>query len=148
MMKHFVFAAVALVLIWLGWVIARRSGTATTPAPTASSTGTDIIASKKDTGGGHPGLSYGEAVLIYTNRRVQFDDNCAATPNALTLKNNTNVMFDNRSKTGHTITLDRERTYFIRGYDFRILTLSSPKLPHTVIVDCGTGRNNAKIILN
>jgi hypothetical protein len=149
MTKHLGFAAAVLLLIAGGWYLAR-SGPASSPVHEEASTSTlgGATTTKKDTGGSHPGLTYGEAVLIYTNRRIQFDDNCTATPNAIVLKNGTNVMFDNRAKSGRYITLDRQKTYFIRGYDFRILTLSSQKLPHTVVIDCGTGKNNAKIMLN
>jgi hypothetical protein len=101
---------------------------------------------KKDTGGSHPGLTYGEALRYYADRRMQFDPNCIASPNNMSLRNGVSVMFDNRAPSSTTIALDGI-AYLVRGYDFRILTLRSGKLPHKIAVDCGSGKNNAQIIL-
>lgn len=143
---------VILIVAGLGWYVFRwkhaspqdTEGGAPTSTPAQATSSLPTI--KKDTGGSHPGLTYGEAVKIYTNRRIQFDPDCVVIPNRIVLKNNTMVMFDNRFKDGRDFFLDGRRSY-IRGYDFRILNLSSPKLPHTIVVDCGTGKNNGEIIL-
>lgn len=97
-------------------------------------------------------LSYSEAVNIYDGRRVQFSVNsssnyCLVTPTTATFTNKTSIMLDNRSDKDITISLDR-RPYRIKAYDFTIITLkTSVKLPHTVNIDCETGKNNATIIL-
>ncbi len=155
--KQLIALGIIVIVAALGYLFTKRekgvsiaqapasaTSTLTAAAPKTSATTT---APKPDTGGSHPGLSYGEAVSIYTNRRMQFDENCVATPNYIVVKNGTNFMFDNRSKNGRSIALDGTK-YYLRGYDFRILTLKSSRLPHTVIVDCSSGKNNAKIILN
>ena len=96
------------------------------------------------------GMSYTKAVNIYGNRRIQFNDTCQANPASIVLKQGAGgiaVMLDNRSKTPRTISLDGVK-YSVKGYGFAIATLKSPKLPHTVIVNCDSGSNNGQIILN
>ena len=67
-------------------------------------------------------------------------------PNPITFKNGTSVMLDNRSGSERTITLDGT-PYRLSAFGFKILTLRSRVLPHTVAIDCGEGRNNGQIIL-
>jgi hypothetical protein len=152
--KHILFIVIAILIvlaIWffLGgafWKIGSILPNASSTAPAATSTDAGVTINN-DTGGSHAGLSYGAAVNTFKNRRIQFDQSCVATPSYIVLKNGTNVMFDNRSPVGRYIALDRVR-YYLRGYDFRVLTLTYPRLPHTTLVDCGSGRNNAQIVLN
>ncbi len=149
-----IIAAIAVTAAaWYWWAV-RPGGVwngssapaAATALPSAS-TSPEKVAIKPDTGGSHPGLSYAEAVRLFANQRIQFDSNCVATPAYIVLKNGAEVMFDNRYDASRYIALDGAR-YLLRAYDFRILTLSSPDPPHTVAVDCGSGRNNARIVLN
>lgn len=138
-------------LILIGYVFWLRAAyessvvkVATSTAQSAKTGAATVL--KKDTGGSHAGLSYAEALRLYKSRHIEFDPNCVATPNNMSIRNGNSVMFDNRAASSTTIALDGVR-YLIRGRDFRILTLRSSRLPHTVLVDCGSGRNNAFIIL-
>jgi hypothetical protein len=92
------------------------------------------------------GLTYTQAINKYKDHRIQFDAACTTTPSQISLKNNVTMMFDNRSATPRSFFLDRVE-YHLTAFGFRLVTLSKSPLPHTVVVDCGTGRNNAKIIL-
>ncbi len=91
-------------------------------------------------------LTYSQAVNLYNNRRIQFDANCTVTPSSIVVKNGTAMMFDNRWSLPRSIALDGVR-YVLDGYGFKVITLSNPNLPHTTRIDCGTGVNNARIIL-
>lgn len=90
-------------------------------------------------------LTYQQAVERY-DYRVQFTETCIASPAQLTVKNGTSVMLDTRGTGRHTLAVDG-RTYAFNGAGFAIVTLSSRTLPHTVRIDCGSGKNNANIVL-
>jgi len=91
-------------------------------------------------------LSYAQAVLIFANSRVQFDEACRMTPTMLAVKNGTTIMFDNRYRDARTFRLDGTR-YTIPGYGFRLFELTASHLPHNIDVDCGTNQNSGKIDL-
>jgi len=97
-------------------------------------------------------LSYASAIKIYNNRRIQFSVNssnyCSMIPSYnIAFKMGTNIMLDNRSNKPMTIFLDKQ-PYYLKTYGFKIVALTtSAKLPHTVEVDCNTGKNNGSIIL-
>jgi hypothetical protein len=91
-------------------------------------------------------LNYTEMVNQYQGRRIQFTEDCQVIPNYVTFKNGTVVMFDNRANKKLPIALDG-KVYYFEPYSFKILTLSSKTLPHTIVIDCGTGRNNGRILL-
>jgi len=91
-------------------------------------------------------LSYTAAVNLYGSRRIQILANCELNPTSISLLNRTSVMFDNRTPESKTIALDGTR-YTLAGYDFRIITLKSGILSHTVRIDCGSGVNNGQVIL-
>lgn len=91
-------------------------------------------------------LSYGQAVTIFANERIQFDQNCRMLPTRIVVKNGTTLMFDNRSRDARTFKLDGTR-YTLAGYGFKLFQLNASKLPHIVNVDCGTGQNNGTIEL-
>lgn len=92
-------------------------------------------------------LSYAQALAKYKDTRIQLgtDASCNATPNNMTFKNGTTVMIDNRSPKDRTVKLGA--TYNIKGYGFRIVTLSSSTLPATWLMDCGAQQNVATILL-
>ncbi len=90
------------------------------------------------------GLTYSKAVSLYYSSRVQFDSNCQASPVSFILQNGLGVMLDNRSDKTREIRIDG-KSYFIGPFGFKIVVLSYAKLPHDAIMDCGSGRNNAKI---
>jgi len=56
-------------------------------------------------------------------------------------------MLDNRSSKQRPIYLDGQ-VHNLKAYDFKIVTLSTTaQLPHTTMIDCGTGKNNARILI-
>ena len=91
-------------------------------------------------------LTYAQAVKQYEGRRIQFNEQCGAQPSTMTLKRGTAVMFDNRWSGGRWITIDGKR-YYLKGFGFTIITLTSQTLPHTVHIDCQTLKNVAQILL-
>lgn len=92
-------------------------------------------------------LTYEQALLVYADKRFQFDSLCQASPAQRVVKNNSEIMLDNRANVARPIYIDGTR-YSLAAYGFKIVKLSSNNLPHTTIIDCGTGKNSAKVILN
>ncbi len=91
-------------------------------------------------------LTYEQAVAKYDDVRMQFNTACQPTPSRQTYKNNTTVMFDNRSAGKRTITVDG-KAYTIAAEGYILVKLSSTKLPHVVTINCGTQNNVAQITL-
>lgn len=79
-------------------------------------------------------VNYETALEQYRDFRIQFD-NCVAKPTKVTYKNNTKVMLDNRSPDPQEIRIGNS-VYRLWGYEFKIVTLYSAKLPATLSVDC------------
>lgn len=91
-------------------------------------------------------MSYQTALSTYATRRIQFDGTCQATPNAATWKAGTNIMLDNRSPEARTIHLGSIGDISIKGYGFKIVTLSLTGLTtNAVAVDCGAKQSVAII---
>ena len=80
--------------------------------------------------------NYEEVRAQYIDRWIQIE-NCRLQPHSITYKNNTNVMFDNRSPDGQGIIIDGQE-YRFWDYEFKIIALKSDSLPHTVDIDCYT----------
>jgi len=96
-------------------------------------------------------LSYGEALKLYQGRTLQFGlsnmGGCAVNPSSVALKIGVKAMLDNRMGKDIKVYLDGT-AYTIKAYSFKIVTLAtSAPLPHTIKVDCETGKNNGQIIL-
>ena len=92
-------------------------------------------------------LSYDQALALYKNKRIQFDQSCVMVPNYVTFKKGVTIMLDNRASKQRIIALDNQK-YSFPAYSFKIVTLSTTAtLPHTISVDCGTGQNNGSIVL-
>lgn len=98
------------------------------------------------TGGISQTMPYSQLVAEYADRRIQFDERCQPIPIRPTYKNNTKVMFDNRSGDARYIKIG-DTTYFFSGYDYKILTLSSSVLPTTISLSCGAAVNVGSILL-
>lgn len=124
-------------------VPASSLGMGTELAATPIATGSAALSSEAHA---NRGLTYSEAVQLYKDRRIQFAPDCQVVPVSSVMRNGTKVMFDNRAAEARQVRLDRV-SHFLAGYGFKIITLSSKTLPHTVMIDCGSGRNNGKIIL-
>ena len=109
------------------------------PAPTSEQTSPDATTGTT--------LSYTKAVNLYADRRIQFDNNCVVTPNYITFKKGTAIMLDNRAPKDVSVSLDSTK-YSLKAYGFKIITLTTTAtLPHTIMVDCGSGQNNGRILL-
>ena len=92
-------------------------------------------------------LAYTAAVELYGDRRIQFDETCVALPNYMALKKGTAIMLDNRASVARKISVGGV-AYNIAAYDYQVITLSTgAPLPITLNVDCGTGQQNARILL-
>jgi hypothetical protein len=90
-------------------------------------------------------LKYTDAQKLYAGKILQIDPQCKATPRAMTFKNNTNIMIDNRAPVAHSVKIGS--VYNIEAYGFKIVKLSSGSLPATLLVDCGSQQNVATISL-
>ena len=93
-------------------------------------------------------LSYEDALKKYEGRRIQFDPTCKATPSQMTLKNQSEIMFDNRSDVSQTVSFD-DQSFNILAFNYTIVNLftSAPDLPYTVNMHCGNQKNVAQIFL-
>lgn len=92
-------------------------------------------------------ISYNEALSLYNDKRIQFDENCVVNPSYATFKKGTKIMLDNRASKQIPVYLDGQ-LYTLKAYGFKIITLSTTaKLPHTIAIDCGNGKNNGRILL-
>ncbi len=86
--------------------------------------------------------SYTEAVYKYINsgNLLQFDNNCQSHPRSLSIANGSTVMLDNRSPDSEVIAIGGNK-YPIAPYDFKIVTVSVPKIPTTFTIDCTFAQN-------
>jgi hypothetical protein len=90
--------------------------------------------------------TYTQLVSQYKDRRIQFDARCQAIPSNVTYKNGTSVMFDNRSGDARIITIGGVK-YNFAGYGYKVITLSNPSLPKTLLLSCGAAVNVGQILL-
>jgi hypothetical protein len=88
--------------------------------------------------------AYGDAIKTYASTRIQLNAQCQASPSALTIKNGQSIMIDNRSGDARWFAVNGTG-YYIAGYGFRILPLSSNSLPATFTIDCGAAQNVARV---
>ncbi|MEK7616078.1 MAG: hypothetical protein AAB420_02650 [Patescibacteria group bacterium] len=91
-------------------------------------------------------LSYQDAIKKYGGVRFQFNDMCQASPSQLTIKKGAAIMLDNRAKVARTISVGTSK-YSLAAYGFRIVTPTASALPATLLIDCGTAQNVAKVII-
>ncbi len=90
--------------------------------------------------------TYDQLVKDFSGRRIQFDITCQAIPNNVTYKNGTQVMFDNRSGDARWISVGGAE-YYLSGYGYKVLTLSSKTLPKNLYLNCGSAVNVGQILL-
>ena len=90
-------------------------------------------------------LPYHEALGLYMGRRIEITDECQVVPNFMTLRNNTKVMIDNQSKSLKTIKIDKTMT--VKEQGFKIINLSSSKLPAKLAMSCDALHSVATIII-
>ena len=91
-------------------------------------------------------LPYHEALGLYSGKRIELNHACTSIPNTMTLKNNTKVMIDNKSETMKAIKIGKIVTT-VKGRGFKIMNLSSSKLPTKLLIDCDTSKGVATILL-
>lgn len=118
----------------------------TSPTPAPSSKVIKRTTAKPAGGSSGQAMPYSQLVAEYADKRIQFDERCQAIPGNPTYKNGTSVMFDNRSGDARYIKIG-DATYLFGGYDYKILTLSSPTLPKTLSMNCGAAINIGGILL-
>ena len=135
-------------------VVVNTNNTGTNPVDQTAltSTGTEDLTTgdvnaPAVTGGKAVSLSYTEALAKYANARLQLDTTCQAlaSPSNLVFKNNSMLMVDNRAPVARTVHIGS--VFSIKAYGFKIIELSSAKLPATLLVDCGTAQNVATITI-
>ncbi|MEK7128207.1 MAG: hypothetical protein AAB933_01410 [Patescibacteria group bacterium] len=90
-------------------------------------------------------ITYEQALKIYKDARIQLNQDCQASPNNVTYKNNTYIMLDNRSDKTRAVKLGSSFT--IPAYGFKIVKLGSASLPATWYIDCGSSQNVATILI-
>lgn len=153
-----VLITVLALWVWPGFLTKNRQQTSTSQSEAGlsageGSTSTSSTSSSSRAPASPPvsapksTLTYTQAINLYTNRRIQFDANCTVIPNNLVFKKGTQIMLDNRFNQARTVFFDGN-PYYLEPYGFKIITLNtSLPLPHTVRIDCGTGKNNGQLIL-
>lgn len=93
-------------------------------------------------------LSYNEALALYKDKRIQFDDGCQVPKSmSRTFKNDTELMLDNRSAETRTLHLGFMGDVTIKPWGFKIVNFSSSQLPRAVVIDCNSLQNVATISL-
>lgn len=90
-------------------------------------------------------LSYGDALALYKNTRIQLNESCQASPTNVTYKNNTVIMIDNRAPVARTVKVNS--VYTIPAYGFKVIKVSSAILPATWLIDCDKSQNVATILI-
>ncbi len=110
-------------------------------------TSTGSIDAPTTTGTAPVTISYQNALTKYADSRIQLakGTTCAASPSNVTYKNGTTIMIDNRSPQARMLKIGAE--YPIKAWGFKLIKLSSAKLPATWLVDCDGQQNVATILL-
>lgn len=89
--------------------------------------------------------SYAKALAKYRDKRIQLDESCQATPTQMTLKNNTNIMIDNRAPADRKVRVGD--ILQVKAYDFKIVNIASDNLPSVLLIDCASSQNVATILI-
>lgn len=89
-------------------------------------------------------LSYSDVVSLYGDKRIQFDDNCIATPTNASFLVGNMVVLDNRSDTLKAVKFIND-TYAIPPFHVRIIELDRQGI---FSIDCGTSKNVSIIRVN
>jgi hypothetical protein len=95
-----------------------------------------------------PQLSYGQALNKFRGGNLmQFDPSCHPQPYPnLSVKNGTQIMFDNRSAKAITLAFDNQKIQ-LKGYNWIVLALRDSDVPHNVLIDCNAGQNYGSLLL-
>lgn len=149
-----VVGIIVLIIIIIGIIVLARSKKAAapveeTPAATAGETTSGTAQTPATDAIDITGLSYADIIKAYDakGRRIQFGEDCAATPLTANYKVGTKILIDNRSQTAKTFTIGTAK-YPIAAWGYQIYALNTTKdLPTTVSVDCGAKQNVLSITL-
>jgi cytoskeletal protein RodZ len=90
-------------------------------------------------------IAYSDALVKYAKARLQLDTTCQGSPDNMTFKNNALLMVDNRAPVARTVHIGS--VFPIKAYGFKIIKLSSAKLPVTWKVDCDSSQNVSSILI-
>lgn len=127
--------------------LALSPDASTSPTAVAGATKTPAVAKK-----GTPvpvatsSQSYSQLVAQYGSNRIQFNQDCQASPSSMALKTGTSILLDNRSNKTQVISLNGAE-YTLVPYGYRIVTVSSASLPKTIGVSCNGTVNTGTINL-
>jgi hypothetical protein len=136
---------VVLVLVIFGlYLLTNKSSPSVVNNPVVTPT-EDTSAGSINVGVSAASLSYANALVTYKSARLQLDEKCQAVPNKMTFKNNAYLMIDNRAPVARTVKVGS--VFSVKAWSFKIVKLSSVKLPATWLVDCGTSQNVATVLI-
>jgi hypothetical protein len=147
--KTIVWLIVAVLVVIGIWMIYKNSNQnynlngdsafLNSPTPTPSK-----VVTKPKTGAKPVGesMTYSQAVAMYKDSRIQFNELCQATPGQMALKSGQKVMLDNRTSSEITLTMDGKQ-YVVAGYGWKVVTASTSRpLPYDLDITCKTAKNS------
>jgi hypothetical protein len=105
----------------------------------------DLSTGSVDSGSPAATIAYSDALVKYKDARLQLDKVCQASPDKMTFKNNAILMVDNRAPVARSVKVGS--TFPIKAYGFKLVKLSSAKLPATWLVDCDKSQNVSSILI-
>lgn len=148
MSKKTLIWIVVIILVVIGiWLMNKNQGSDSSlidqNGPVVSSSVTPTVTVKKAVPKATElKLSYSETVAQFKDRRIQFNSQCQGIPGQLSVKNNEKIMLDNRSSDSKTLTIDGQK-YEIAGYDWKVITASTPKaMPYGMSIHCKSVNNS------
>jgi hypothetical protein len=138
------------------WAMMGSNGSTVAPTPVADNTSPtaltpipseDLSTGSVDSGAPAATIAYSDALIKYAKARLQLDANCQADAQnqKMTFKNNALLMVDNRASVARTVHIGS--VFPVKAYGFKIIKLSSAKLPATLLVDCDASQNVATILI-
>jgi hypothetical protein len=140
-------ATMAVVIVGVG-TIAYNQGASDQEAAIASGrVKVKIVASPLASPASADTAAYNQLLQQYRNARIQFVQSCQATPTSSSFRNGASIMLDNHSNKAHTVTI-ASKVYNLPAYGHQIITLTSPSLPGTLLVNCDGSVNVATIRLS
>jgi len=149
---------VVIVLLAIGGYYWLKSGGSLSSSYTMTQSSASPTPSVKSTGSAKTGTggsaatpvgvtkTYTQITAEYSNRTIQFNDMCQASPMSFVLKNNTSILLDNRSTKTHTVTVNGQ-AYLLGAYGYRTINLSSSVLPKLISINCDTSVNVSTVNL-
>ncbi len=148
--KNVVIGIVIVVLVIIGAVWYMQSNKVGSLSVDENTAPTEQVSTSTDTTNTQNSgttLSYTDAVKLYGDRRIQFDNACQTIPRGtITFKNGTKVMVDNRANVARTFVFGPQ-TFTVKAYGYTVITLQSATLPVTLGIDCGKSINVVNVLI-